>query len=156
MTFTKWLCLSAAACLHKPSAEQYDTLGLAGEQQCCTFTDINLLLSFPATPYVHSQPPAKQTVLQISLQITARLPNPPWERSKSGAWPFLPPHWELTPQRWMLVHTELQLDSPSVFLFRIKGGKTDLTLTSDLDVDARRRRTDMEWRFPVCQQQLRK
>lgn len=40
-------------------------------------TDSKLLLSFPTTPCLHSQPPAKQTVLEISLQITLCLPNPP-------------------------------------------------------------------------------
>lgn len=39
-------------------------------------TDSKLLLSFPTTPCLRSQPPAKQTVLEISLQITLCLPNP--------------------------------------------------------------------------------
>lgn len=112
-----------AACLHKPSADQGDTLGLAAEQQWCTFTGRNALLSFPATPCLHSQPPAKQTVLQISLQITPRLPNPP--ESAINPEPCSPcPHTGSPLLRGgCLVHSELQRDSPCVFLFRIRGEK---------------------------------
>lgn len=54
-------------------------------------TDSKLLLSFPTTPYLRSQPPAKQTVLEISLQITLCLPNPP--RSEGNQNPASPcPH----------------------------------------------------------------
>lgn len=120
-TLIKWLCL------HKPSADQGDTPGLAAEQQCCTFTGRNVRLSFPATPCLHSQPPAKQTVLQISLQITPRLANPP--ESAANPEPCAPcPHTGSPLLRGgCLLHSELQLDSPCVFLFRIKGGKTALT-----------------------------
>ena len=47
-------------------------------------TDSKLLLSFPTTPCLHSQPPAKQTVLEISLQITLCLPNPPGSRGNQN------------------------------------------------------------------------
>ncbi len=47
-------------------------------------TDSKLLLSFPTTPCLRSQPPAKQTVLEISLQITLCLPNPPGSRGNQN------------------------------------------------------------------------
>lgn len=51
-------------------------------------TDSKLLLSFPTTPCLRFQPPAKQTVLEISLQITLCLPNPPGsEGNQTPAFP---------------------------------------------------------------------
>lgn len=68
-------------------------------------TDSKLLLSFPTTPCLRSQPPAKQTVLEISLQITLCLPNPPESRRNQN--PGSPcPHTKtlasLTQKSWWL------------------------------------------------------
>lgn len=78
-------CLPAAVCC-LPSIEsgpdhstyQHHTEPTAVQQYTHSQpTDSKLLLSFPTTPCLRSQPPAKQTVLEISLQITLCLPNPP-------------------------------------------------------------------------------
>lgn len=78
-------CLPAAVCC-LPSIQsgpdhgtyQHHTQPTAVQQYTHSQpTDSKLLLSFPTTPCLRSQPPAKQTVLEISLQITLCLPNPP-------------------------------------------------------------------------------